>query len=287
MVELAGRQHGVATRRQLLSAGVSGAAVGRMLASGWLQRVHAGVYLVASHAPTQHARWMAAVLAGGPDAVLSHSSAAALWGIVDPVAGAVHVTAPGGGHRRRGIVFHRRLDRTGTVHDRIPLTAPSRTILDLAATLSTRRLSRALERADRHELLDLAELTHLCEATRGRKGTGRLSSLLAHYRPLPETRSELERRFLRLCREAGLPRPAVNVPVAGLEVDFLWPEARLVVELDGYAFHRDRASFERDRQRDATLQRARYRVLRVTDHRLSQEARSVVADVRTLLASPN
>jgi very-short-patch-repair endonuclease len=136
-------------------------------------------------------------------------------------------------------------------------------------------------------VLDLDELAQLCRTSSGRKGTGRVASLLAHYRPLPETRSELERRFLRICREAGLPPPAVNVPVAGLEVDFLWPAARLVIELDGYEFHRDRASFERDRRRDAILQLAGYRVLRVTHRRLVEETASVVAELRTMLGSPN
>ncbi|MGH2990929.1 MAG: endonuclease domain-containing protein [Solirubrobacterales bacterium] len=163
------------------------------------------------------------------------------------------------------------------------MTTASRTILDLAAVLSTRALERAIEATDRHRLLDIAELTRLCETSRGRKGTTRLSSLLALHRPLPETRSELEHRFLRLCREAGLPQPAVNTPIAGIEVDFVWPDAQLVVELDGYAFHRDRASFERDRRRDSALQLAGHRVLRVTHRRLMEEPSAVVAELRALL----
>jgi very-short-patch-repair endonuclease len=289
VAQLARRQHGVIARRQLLDAGVSSAAIGRLIASGWLARLHAGVYAVAGQPPTRHARWMAAVLAGGPFALLSHSSAGVLWNIVEPVPGPVHITASGGSHRRRGIVFHRRadLDLPGVVHKGIPVTTPSRTLIDLAATMSARRLRQAVEATDRHRLLDVTELSRLLEASSGRKRTGRLASLLADHRPLPETRSELERRFLRLCRHAGLPPPAVNVPVAGLEVDFLWPEARLVIELDGYAFHRDRASFERDRRRDAILQLAGYRVLRVTHRRLVEEAASVVAELRTIVGSPN
>ena len=111
--------------------------------------------------------------------------------------------------------------------------------------------------------------------------------MLARFRSLPHTRSDLERRFLRLCRDAGLPRPAVNVPVAGVEVDFLWPEARLVVELDGFEFHRERAAFERDRRRDAILQRAGYRVLRITHRRLTEEPEAVISDLRALLCSLN
>jgi very-short-patch-repair endonuclease len=149
--------------------------------------------------------------------------------------------------------------------------------------LSLRRLERAVENADRLRLLDISELGRVCEHGQGRKGSGNLRSLLAQYHPLPETRSELERRFLRVCREAGLPPPAVNVPVAGLEVDFLWPAAGLVVELDGYAFHHDRASFERDRRRDATLQAAGYRVVRITHWRLANDAASVVAELGVML----
>jgi predicted transcriptional regulator of viral defense system len=285
VAELAGRQHGVVARRQLLAAGVSNAAIGRMAASGWLIRLHAGVYAVAGRQLETHGRWMGAVLAGGPNALLSHTSAGALWRIVDPIPGPVHVTVAGGKRRRAGIVFHRSndLEHARAVRNRIPLTTPSHTLLDLAATLSRRRLERALETAERLGLLDIAELTRLCEAARGRKGTGCLCSVLAHYRPAPERRSELERRFLGVCREAGLPRPAVNVPVAGIEVDFLWPEARLVVEVDGFEFHRDRTAFERDRRRDARLQLAGYRVVRITYRRLVEEPESVVADIAALL----
>jgi very-short-patch-repair endonuclease len=285
VAQWARRQYGAVARRQLLAAGVSGGAIGRMLRSGWLTPLHAGVYLVAGHPLTQPTRWMAAVLAAGADAALSHTSAGAHWELVDPIPGPVHVTAPVGGRRRRGIVFHRApdLDRFRTVHKRIPVTTPSRTLLDLATALSPRRLERAVATADRLGLLYLPELDRLCEASRGRKGTGTLRSLLAQYRPLPETRSDLERRFLRLCRDAGLPEPAVNVPVAGLEVDFWWPEARLVVELDGYAFHRGRASFEGDRKRDARLQLAGQRVVRITQRRLADDAAAVLAELQQLL----
>jgi hypothetical protein len=186
--------------------------------------------------------------------------------MIDPIPGPVHVAVSGGRRARRGIVFHRArdLNMARAVRHHIPLTAPSYTLLDLASVFPPRRLERALEAADRLELLDVAELTHLCATSNGRKGTGVLSSLLARLHPAPHTRSELERRFLRLCRDGGVPQPAVNVPVEGIEVDFLWPGARLVVEVDGYEFHRDRAAFERDRRRDAVLQRAGYRVLRIT-----------------------
>jgi very-short-patch-repair endonuclease len=198
----------------------------------------------------------------------------------------VQVTVRHGRRTRAGIVFHRTRDfEPPAVHHGIPVTVPSRTRLALAATSSTRALERTLERADRHGLLDLAELSRLCE-TRGRSGTVQLSSLLAHHRSIPQTRSELERRFLRLCRGAGLPPPAVNVLIEGMEVDFVWPSRRLVVELDGYSFHRDRASFERDRRRDAKLQLAGYRVVRITYRHLCGRPETVVAELRELLGLP-
>jgi very-short-patch-repair endonuclease len=255
-----------------------------MTASGWLSAVHAGVYLLAGAAATREARWIAAVLAGGDGAALSHRSAGELWGMLDPIEGPIHVVVRHGRRTHAGIVFHRtRHPDRHSVRKGIPVTTPARTLLALAATRSTRRLEQAIERAGRHGVLDIPELTRLCEASRGRKGTGRLSSVLAHYRPLPDTRSKLERRFLRLCRDAGLPRLAVNVPVLGYEVDFLWPGARLVVELDGFEYHRDRGAFERDRRRDARLQLAGYRVVRITDRRLVEEPEAAAAELRTLL----
>jgi hypothetical protein len=150
--------------------------------------------------------------------------------------------------------------------------------------VSPTQLRRALEAADRLGLLEGSDLARRCERSRGRRGTGRLLSLLAQYRPLPETRSELERGFLRLCVDAGLPRPAVNVPLEGFEVDFLWPKERVAVELDGYEYHRDQASFERDRRRDVVLQLAGFRVLRFTYRRLVDDPGGTLTELRQILA---
>jgi very-short-patch-repair endonuclease len=204
----------------------------------------------------------------------------------------IDVTVPdrrGSGRRlnRPGIAVHRprRLeDEDRAVGWAIPLTGPSRTLLDLAAVLGPSALRRALDAADRLELLDTRRLGRLCEVP-GRRGTRRLRALLAQHRPLPETRSELERRFLRLCDDAGLPRPAVNVAVAGFEVDFHWPAARLVAELDGYAHHRGRAGFESDRRRDAAITAVGNRVVRFTNRRLTDEAQAVVTELRAMLGA--
>jgi hypothetical protein len=232
---------------------------------------------------------MAAVLACGPEAMLSHHSAAALWELRPTARSAVDVTAPGRTrHGRPGITFHpvRRLDPVDRARlDGVPVTTVARTLFDLAEVLAPRQLERAFEQAERLRLLDLRAINNLARRSRGRHGLRALSALLAERRePAPATRSELERRFLDLCHTAGLPRPAVNIVVSGLEVDAVWPDQRLVVELDGHAFHHTRAAFERDRLRDATLQLAGYRVLRVTHRRLEREPATVAETVRALLA---
>jgi hypothetical protein len=230
---------------------------------------------------------MAAVLACGPDALLSHRSAAALWGLLSAAGSQVDVTAPGcRGRGRPGIALHRVRslhadDRA--IRESIPVTAPARTLLDLSEVLRPRRLTLAFEEAERLGLLDMRALHGLWERSPGRRGLQPLGGLLSEGRDPPNTRSALERRFVELCRGENLPLPTLNAGVAGFEVDALWPDERLIVELDGYAFHRTRGAFERDRIRDADLQLAGYRVLRITSRRLEQEPAAVAETVRSLL----
>jgi hypothetical protein len=166
----------------------------------------------------------------------------------------------------------------------IPVTSVARTLLDLASVLRPRQLERVFEEAERLRHFDLRTMLELCERSRGRRGLRRVRALLAEASIVaPPTRSELECRFLDLCREEGLPLPAANHFVEGCEVDMLWARERLVVELDGYAYHGSRAAFERDRTRDATLQLADYRVLRVTSRRLEAEPSVIAETVRSLL----
>jgi hypothetical protein len=229
---------------------------------------------------------MAAVLACGDGALLSHQSAGALWELRPSAGTLVDVTAPRSRNAERGIRVHRvrTLDpENRTVRDGIPVTAIPRTLLDLAEAISPTQLQRAFEEADRLGLLDVRAIELLRSRSRGRRGLKPLAALLEEHRgPAPMTRSELERRFLNLCREAGLPLPAVNATVAGMEVDMLWPRGKLVVELDGHAFHSTRAAFERDRVRDGALQQTGHRVLRLTDRRLA-EPEAVAKTVQSLL----
>jgi hypothetical protein len=171
----------------------------------------------------------------------------------------------------------------GVVRDGIPVTTVARTLLDLAEVVRPHQLDRALEAAERLGLFDLSSIERLIARSHGRHGLRAMQIALRDYRPPAFTRSELERRFLHLCKEAGLPCPAANLFIAGAEVDMSWPDRRLVVELDGHDSHRTHAAFERDRERDTSLQLAGYRVLRITHRRLEAEPTEVIGAVRRLL----
>jgi len=236
---------------------------------------------------------MAAVLASGPSAVLSHRSAATLWGIHDSRRSRVEVTATG--RRRPGPTIEARRGRLPpdgvTTYCGIPVTTVSRTLLDLAAVLNRRQLERALLEAEVRRLGDPTSLATLIDRHPNRRGTAVLRSMLASGR-LGEnlTRSELEERFLAFVDRAGLARPKTNayVEIAGrlIECDCLWHTERLIVELDGYATHAPHTSFEADRARDRALQVAGWRVVRITWRQLHAEPARVARDLRVLLATP-
>jgi hypothetical protein len=271
-----------------LAAGFGRRAIDHRIAVGRLHPIHRSVYAVGYRRLAVKGRWVAAVLACGPGALLSHRSAAALWGFRATGAASVDVTVRAGNRAPRpGIAIHltRHLpDVEVAKHEAIPVTSVARTLLDLAGLLSPTQLQRAVAETDRLELLDLGTLDLALDRGRGRRGTRALRAVLeAHRSPAPITRSELERRFLDLCRAAGLPLPSLNAFVAGLEVDAVWPRAHVVVELDGFAYHRDRVAFERDRERDAMLQLAGYRVLRFTHRRLEVAPDEAIETVRGLL----
>lgn len=171
------------------------------------------------------------------------------------------------------------------MRDAIPVTSLPRTLFDLAEVVDEHQLERAFEEADRLGLLELRTLERVCERSRGRHALGPIRRLVsAAYLP-PSTRSPLEDRFVAFCREHRLPQPATNTSVLGLEVDALWPDALLIVELDGFSYHGHRAAFERDRARDAALQAAGYRVLRLTHRRLEQDGPAVADELRRLLGA--
>jgi very-short-patch-repair endonuclease len=273
---LADAQYGVIARAQLIERGVSGDAMDRRIRARRLRRLHQGVYAVGHCTLTVEGRWMAAVLAGGRGAVLSHASAAAAWDLRRTSGRVIDVSVPtrAGRARRAGLRLHRSstLGATDvTVHRGIPITTPARTIIDLAGTLKGRALEHVVDLADHHGLVDFTDLRAANSAS--------LQAVLRNYRPAP-TRSELEERFLQLCDDHGIERPETNGRIEGIEVDFVWRERRLIVEVDGYRYHRTPSAFERDRERDVRLITADWSVLRFTWHQIVQRAAWVAAAIR-------
>jgi very-short-patch-repair endonuclease len=281
----------VVARRQLLGMGLGRRAIGGRLARGNLLEVHYGVYAVGRRALTKKGLWMAAVIAAGPGAVLSHRSAGRLWGLPVQERGSIDVTRPGGGRTRRpGIVGHAGLlaaDEVARV-DAIPITSAARTQFDLAGVLSMRQLERVVDEAEALRLLDRVSLPQLLERYPRHRGAANLRTLLGTRRPGGITRNDFEEAFVALIDSAGLPRPRLNadLAVAGrfFEVDCLWAEAKLVVELDGRAVHGTARAFESDRERDRILLAEGWRVTRVTWRQLRDEPEAVIRDLRRLLA---
>ena len=289
---LAARQHGVVGRGQLLEARLSPEQVRHRARTGRLHRLYRGIYAVGHGTLDARGHWMAAVLACGDGADLSHRSAAALWGIRSTRAERVEVAVPSlAGRRRRARLLVRRLSHLPasevTRHDRIPVTTPARTLLDLAAILARPELERVVDESERLGLFALRAVEAVLARSSGRPGTRSLAEMLAHWREPPLTRSELERRFLDLCEDHGLPPPAVNAIVADCEVDFHWPEAGLIVETDGGESHGTRAAFARDRARDAGLTARGWRVVRFTYRQVVREPERASGLLAELLAQPD
>jgi very-short-patch-repair endonuclease len=288
LARLATEQHGVVAQRQLLAIGFSERAIKSRLDAGRLSALHREVYAVGHARVSRHGRWLGAVLAYGDSALLSHRTAAALWGLSRPRASPIEVSAPigrQGCRRRQGIWIHRgRLDGEDRESQAgIPVTSVARTLFDLAEVVDFRRLEYAWEEADRLKRLRLGEVERVCERGYGRRALKPIRRLLAEARAVRRTRSPLEDRFQRFHRYYRLPPHHTNVEVLGKEVDVLWPAAKLIVELDSWEFHSHRAAFQRDRARDTRLLVAGYRTVRVTHDRLDTEAATLAAEIRELL----
>jgi len=264
VARIASRQHGVVSVAQLRAAGLDKHRVHRRARAGHLHRVHRGVYAVGHLGLGWEARWIAAVLACGAGAVLSHASAAALWGLLRPIAGPTDVSVPTHAGRKgpAGINLHRReaLGKAGrTERSRIPVTTPAQTIADIDGVFSPRLVRRAIRQAEMAGLELGAELAS------------------------DRTRSELERDFLRLCRRFGVPVPEVNVRVGRWTVDFLWRRRRVAVETDFYGYHRGRVAFREDRARDLDLRRAGFAIHRFSEEQVNERPADVAADLREAL----
>jgi hypothetical protein len=283
---LAKRQHGRVARRQLLALGLGPKAIHYRLRRSRLHEEYRGVYAVGHAAPTREGRWMAAVLAGGRDARLSHRSGAALRGIRPSGASVIDVTTPRAQRPRRGIRFHRCSlppDEV-TVHDGIPVTTVPRTLFDLAALLTPRQLERALNEAEVLRLWDELSLVDLLQRYPRRHGSRTVRAVLdLREAAVTITRSDLEVLFLEFVDRARLPQGEANGDVEGFEVDYVWREARVIVELDARSTHDTVAAFERDRERDRILLAAGWRTVRVTWKQLEFSPDRLEADLRRLL----
>ena len=292
IAELAEGQHGVVARRQLLGLGMEREAITVRLRKGRLHRLHRGVYAVGHRVLSREARWMAAVLACGPDAVLSHHSAAALWGLQGLSSRAIEVTVPRKSRSRRSIQRHFAVLPPDEVtrHRGIPVTTVPRTLFDLASVSSADVVEHALRESEYLRLHDRLSLPDLLDRYPGRRGSTTARECLRRRRDLPagRARSWLEREFLPFLRRNDLPRPRLNawLPVGGrwIQVDCLWP-GRVVVELDGFAAHGTRSAFRADRARDRRLRVAGYGVTRIAPEQLEDEAAAIAADLRHLLAT--
>ena len=265
---LAARQHGVVSAKQLRTSGIDKDGIARRVTAGRLHRVHRGIYAVGYPHLRFEGRCMAAAFACGERAYVSHRSAATLWRILPDVSGPIQITIGTGNGRKPqvGIEIHRSRSLQG--HDiakraAIPVTAPARTLRDLRRSMAPSLYLRVVRRA-----LDL----QLIEES-GLRSEGEL------------TRSELERRFIALCRRNRIPAPTVNAQVGGYEVDFLWVDHALIVETDGFRYHAGRVAFEADRARDAELQALGYRVVRFTFRQVETQPKLVVQRLREMMRS--
>lgn len=285
IAELAERQHGAVARRQLLALGVSSWAIKRRIRTGRLHPVFRGVYAVGHRALSRDGRLMAAALAGGPGAVLSHRSAAELHRLLPRRPGPMHVTAPTRHRPQPGFLLTESFiapDEQETIRG-VPTTTVARTILDLAATEDERTLDRALREAEVNRLADETGLQALLTRHGRRRGVATLRCLTGARDLDVITRSELEVRFRTFLADHHLPPPVHNTAIGPYIVDALWPQARLVVELDGYRIHGRRRAFEDDRRRDRALAAAGYTVIRITWRQLREDPAQVALDVRSAL----
>jgi very-short-patch-repair endonuclease len=287
-------QHGAVGRAQLLDSGWSATAIDKRIRAGRLHRVHAGVYSVGHRLLSRQGRWMAAVLASGPEALLSHWSAAALWQVRPNSRGRIDVTVP---HRSRS--SHSILRHVSDVppderevEEGIPVTSVHRMIFDLAATADVDAVIAMIKEAEYLNRWDRLSLPDLLERYPGKRGSRKVRFALRRIteEPTSRKRSKLEERFAPFLRRHRLRLPRFNdwimLDPKRFQVDCHWPDLNLIVELDGWEGHSTRSAFQDDRARDRVLHAAGYSVVHFTWNQLDVEAEAVAADLRKMLTGP-
>ena len=287
MQALAGRQHGIVKGRQVREAGLSRQGIRRRVEAGWLVRRHHGVYAVGHTALTDKSHLIAAVYAGGEEALASHRAGGKLWAILRG-SQPIEVTGPRSREAAQGFILHRSRcihEEDRALIDNIPVTSLARTLVDLADVLPENRLADAVHEAEVQRLFDLTQVQRVLERLPGRRGRHKLHRVLSAYKDVqPFTRNRAERLVLRMCEEHGLPRPRANTWLGEYEVDFYWPEAQLALEFDGGAVHRTTKAFHEDRKRDRALAARGIHVVRATAKdelpELAEELR-IILSVRT------
>jgi hypothetical protein len=283
---LARRQHGVVTRAQLIDAGCTPDGVKHRVSNGRLHPLYRGVYAVGHTKLTEDASFIAAVLACGEGAVLSHRSAIEHWKMRGKNGGPVHVTVPGGGKPRHGIEIHRGTPEATSLRG-IPVSTVPRTILDFARVAKPEEVALAINEAKLRNLAKHGQIARLPQTHAHYPGIAAVKAALGDS-PTRFTRSGLERRFLRFCSSHGIPLPDCNVPLMfdgrPIEADCVWPQHKLIVELDDRATHSSPASFDNDRARDRALAVEEWRPLRVTPAHLDERTQ-LAADLKRLLGT--
>jgi very-short-patch-repair endonuclease len=286
VARLAAKQSGRVSRAQLTHLGVADATVNRWLRQGYLHRLLPRVYAVGHPGRSTEGDLFAAVLYAGPDAMLSHATAAWWMGLVDRRPSEIHVSTPRRCRSLPGICIHRRRSAERVWHDDLPVTTVARTLLDYVATAPWPRLRRALANADYRRMLDLGALD--AELRPGRQGAARLRAALEQHRPeLARARSDLEVACFELWERARLPLPKLNARLHGWTVDFYWPERRLVVEVDGVGNHRSPAQIRRDRRMDQQLRAHGLTVLRYSDEQVTDQGPALAGEIQAIPPVPS
>lgn len=289
MARLAEHQFGVVSLEQMRAHGISARQVERLLAYGHLHRLHRGVYAVGHRRVVDHAHLLAALLATGKSAFLSHRTAAAVWGLRVVAAKAIEVTVETGGRRNR-LVVH----RSGTVHsdevttrNGLRVSSVARLLVELAPRESDAELERLITQAVRKGIFRVEKVEQALARHTRRPGVTRLARAVAEYRPKPDRKSGLEEAFdLLLQRHPGIPSPQTNIVIEGWEIDCYWPEHRVALELDGRPYHVAVRDMEKDRLKDGKLLGMGIRPLRITDRRLEHDAGGALNDLLALLKRP-